>query len=239
MSFLHSDLNLKHAISLVMFILHYAPDNASLIIRLALEECGAPYGTSLVERSTQAQRSAAYLALNPNGLIPALQTPHGPMFETGAILLWLSDQYDGLFPPVADPTRGDALKWLFFVSNTLHPSMRALFYPEKYTTGDTSNVVAQMQVNIAAHLKVLETSVDWPQAPLVTKFYVAACLRWCTLYGPEDRSWFALDTYPALRDMLSKLEDRPCVQAAITAEGLGAHPFTKPCYPNPPEGSAL
>ena len=37
--------------------LHYAPDNASLCIRLALEELGLPYETVLVDRATQAQRS--------------------------------------------------------------------------------------------------------------------------------------------------------------------------------------
>ena len=52
--------------------LHYAPDNASLVIRLALEELGIPYDTVLVDRRSGQQKSAGYLALNPNGLIPVL-----------------------------------------------------------------------------------------------------------------------------------------------------------------------
>ena len=82
--------------------LHYAPDNASLCIRLALEELGLPYETVLVNRATHAQRSPAYLALNPNGLIPVLETPDGPLFETGAILLWLADTHGGLRPFASD-----------------------------------------------------------------------------------------------------------------------------------------
>ncbi len=50
-----------------------------------------PYRTVLVDRAAQAQKSPAYLALNPNGLIPVLETPHGPVFETAAILLWLAE----------------------------------------------------------------------------------------------------------------------------------------------------
>ena len=50
--------------------LHYAPDNASLIVRLALEEAGLPYRTVLVDRAANAQRSPAYMALNPAGRIP-------------------------------------------------------------------------------------------------------------------------------------------------------------------------
>lgn len=56
------------------FRLHYAPDNASLIVRLTLEQLGLEYETVLVDRSRQGQRSAAYLQMNPNGLIPVLET---------------------------------------------------------------------------------------------------------------------------------------------------------------------
>ena len=80
------------------YVLHYAPDNASLIIRAALEVRGLPYATQLVDRGTQEQSTPAYRALNPNGLIPVLETPQGPVFETGAILLWLADTHGGLGP---------------------------------------------------------------------------------------------------------------------------------------------
>ena len=75
------------------YVIHYAPDNAVLIIRLALEQRGLPYHAQLVDRAAQAQRAPAYLALNPNGLIPVLETPQGPLFETAAILLWLGAYY--------------------------------------------------------------------------------------------------------------------------------------------------
>ena len=102
------------------YVLHYAPDNASLVIRLALEHIGAPYRCALVDRSQAAQRSDAYMALNPNGLIPTLETDQGPIFETGAILLWLADRHGGLGPAPDSAERADFLKWLFFVSNTVH-----------------------------------------------------------------------------------------------------------------------
>ncbi|MEL7132127.1 MAG: glutathione S-transferase N-terminal domain-containing protein [Pseudomonadota bacterium] len=111
------------------YVLHYAPDNASLIVRLALDMLAAPYKTVLVDRSRQEQRGATYRALNPNGLIPTLETPQGTLFETGAILLWLVDQHRDLGAQVRDPDRGDFLKWLFFCANTVHPHMQLLFTP--------------------------------------------------------------------------------------------------------------
>ena len=116
--------------------LHYAPDNASLIVRLALEEMRLPYQAVLVDRRVAAQKSADYLALNPHGRIPVLDTPDGAIFETGAILLWLADRHRtqacAMMPPPDHPDRGHALKWLFFLSNTLHAELRMLFYPALY-----------------------------------------------------------------------------------------------------------
>lgn len=224
-----------------MYVLHYAPDNASMIVRLALEELGVPYRTVLVDRATQAQRSAAYLALNPNGLIPALETPHGVIFETGAALLWLADTHVKLAPNPHDRQRGNFLKWLFFCSNTLHASLRCLFYPGQCVGTDTTAqnaLLAQCKINIARHLRILDGNYTPANPPQATDLYIAACLRWLAIYGPPDRDWFDLDAYPVLRDMAAGLESRASVQAAIAAEGLGRHPFTAPHLPNPPEGSA-
>ena len=46
--------------------LHYAPDNASLIIRIFLEEIEAKYTCNLIDRKQNSQKDPKYLALNPN-----------------------------------------------------------------------------------------------------------------------------------------------------------------------------
>jgi len=225
-----------------MYVLHYAPDNASLILRLALEEISAPYRTVLVDRSTDAQNSPAYRAFNPNGLIPALETPHGVMFETGACLLWLADTHGFLAPRPDVPARADFLKWLVFCANTLHPSLQTLFYPHKYAGSDAAAqraVLVQTKLNVARHLQVLDTHWTPPDNPDAITLYVAACLRWLAIYGPEDRAWFSLADTPNLHAMLHRLEPRPSVRHAVEVEGLGPSPFTAPQRPNPPEGSAL
>jgi glutathione S-transferase len=225
------------------YILHYAPDNASLIVRLALEHRGLPYETALVDRSRTAQRSAAYLALNPNGLIPVLETPDGPIFETAAILLWLADTHGGLFPSPQDSARGRALKWLFYLSNTLHPLERMLFYPEKYIAAPHQAALREgLQRQLTAGFATLDAAAaEWRCAdtPGILDFYTAALLRWPALY-PRDanRSWFRLANTPALRDCALRVEQLPSCAALQRAEGLGTTPFSAPHDPNPPEGSA-
>ncbi|SLN19365.1 Glutathione S-transferase GST-4.5 [Roseovarius litorisediminis] len=229
--------------------LHYAPDNASLIVRITLEELRQPYETTLVDRAAKAQKSLGFLALNPSGLIPVLETPHAVMFETGAILLWLVDRHERLGPPPDDTQRGDFLKWLFFVANTLHPALRMVFYPDQYVGTDEATqgrLRSHMQGEITRHLDKLELvaakSPGWFAGPDVSvlDFYVAAILRWLALYpAPKGGAdWFSIDQWPHLYEMATRLEHCRCVTAAIKAEGLGQTPFTAPRYPTPPEGSA-
>lgn len=226
--------------------LHYAPDNASLVIRLALLELGVPFGTVLVDRATRQQDSEGYRRLNPNGLIPVLETPDGVIFETAAILLWLADRHGRLAPAPESADRADFLKWLFFASNTLHADLRQLFYADAYIGPDAdlqgalrSGIVQRLQT----HLSVLDQArADaWPGGDTlsVTDIYLACQLRWMALYpADQDRSWFDLTRYPALHAMAARLETRDSTRAAIIAEGLGDTPLTRPSHPTPPEGSA-
>ncbi|MBU2980846.1 glutathione S-transferase family protein [Lentibacter algarum] len=227
--------------------LHYAPDNASLIIRLALEELGLAYDAVLVERSKDAQRAPAYLAINPNGLIPTLETPQGAVFETGAILLWLSEQHNALAPAPQSRQRGEFLKWLFFISNTVHTEMRMMFYPDKYIGADLADCTKLrrgLQVSLKAHLSKLDALAgeghSWFNSATVTvlDLYVVTLLRWMALYPASSTKWFSLNETPHLHALATRIELRSSVARAIKAEGLGATPFSKPRYATPPEGSA-
>ena len=229
-----------------MYVLHYAPDNASLIVRLALEEMGAPYETRLVDRRERQQDSAAYRALNPSGLIPTLDTPLGPIFETGAILLWLSERHGAMAPSPGATDRGNFLKWLFFTSNTLHPDMRMLFYPHLFSgTDDTiAEFSGKTRERIARHLSLLDAMADgraaWfsPDAPSVLTYYVCVLLRWLSLYPTDTAGRFDISAYPALQALAGAMETRPAALRSSLAEGLGDTIFTKPAYASPPEGSA-
>lgn len=225
-----------------MYILHYAPDNASLIIRLALEEAGLPYRTVLVDRAVRAQDSAAYRRLNPSGLIPALETPDGSLFETGAILLWLADTH-GLGPDPKAANRGNFLKWLFFISNTAHAELRQLFYADRFAPpGAEAGHHRLLTGRLHLHFSLLDAAAakdpDLFAAPSLLTLYIAALLRWSVLYPEGKTAWFRLANYPTLAKLAATQDTRPATLRCAAAEGLGATPFSNPGYATPPEGSA-
>lgn len=229
---------------MTQYRLYYAPDNASLCVRLALLRAGAPFETVLLDRRRREQDSAAYRAVNPTGLIPALETDEGPIFETAAILLWIADRHGaGLAPSPSDPDRGRMLTWPFWMSNTLHPALRLLFYPEQHVAGDTGPLVARTRERIAAMLDLLDREAPrldrWlgADASSVLDCYIAPMLRWPALYPEGETAWFDLARWPNLLAVARAMDARPETREADRAEGLGETPFSAPRHPDPPEGS--
>ena len=228
-----------------MYILHYAPDNASLIVRLALLELGLPFTTQLVDRAVQAHNSDAYRAKVPTGLIPALEWDGQVMFETGAILLHLADQSGRMMPPASDALRPDALKWVFFIANTLHADCRPHFYPARYAGQSPAPAAfcAATRARLAEHLTLLDRAATaqpalfWADGPSILTLYCAVICRWLQLYPQDQTKWLDLGNWPALYDLALRCEVRPSAHAAARAEGLGTAIFSAPTPPNPPEGS--
>src|ERR1700710_1195421 len=87
--------------------LYSVPTPNGVKVSILLEELGIPYEPHFINIMTDETKVPEYLALNPNGKIPAIIDPDGPdgkplgLFESGAILLYLSDTTGQLVP--ADP----------------------------------------------------------------------------------------------------------------------------------------
>ena len=93
---------------------------------IMLEEIGLPYEAHRVSFDDQEQLCPEFLALNPNNKIPAILDPEGPggkplpLFESGAILIYLADKTGRLLP--RDPAaRYLAIQWLMFQMGGVGP----------------------------------------------------------------------------------------------------------------------
>lgn len=215
--------------------LHGIPDFASLIPRLALTDAGIAHVFHQHDIEAGSLAAPDYRAISPFGLIPAIETPEGPVFETGAILLWLADRHPGLAPAPADADRGRFLSWLMWTANTLHPLMMDLLHPYRPAGEDHLAAVSRMALTrITDRLPPLEAlaaeAPAWFRAdrPGVLVPYVAVLLRWMQAFAPVAQDRLDLTPFPALRAMLAAYEMRPAVQQVAKVEGLGTTPFTAP-----------
>ena len=215
--------------------LHHAPDFASTIVRFALEELELPHTLAIADIDGGALASPEYHQVNPVGLIPALETDHGPMFETAAILLWLVDRTGRLGPGPTDPDRGAFLSWLFFTSNALHQAALAMFYPHRPAgEANTDAARAAAQEQIVARLGLIETliatqSPRWLSAehPGVLGYYIGILVRWLLLLPPAPYG-IDLADFPNLKVVLAAHEARPAALRVAASDGLGPTPFTNP-----------
>jgi GST-like protein len=85
---------------------------------LALGHNGAEYDAWLIPINEGAQFSSGFVAVNPNSKIPALMDRSGPqpvrVFESGAILQYLSEKFGGALLPRSGAERAECLSWLFW-----------------------------------------------------------------------------------------------------------------------------
>ena len=86
-----------------MLKLYFAAGTCALASHIALEEAGAAYEIERLDFSKSDQKSAGYLAVNPKGRVPTLQTDHGILTETPAILAYIAQTMPAAALAPADP----------------------------------------------------------------------------------------------------------------------------------------
>ncbi len=117
--------------------LYSLPTPNGVKVSIMLEETGLPYEPHLVRFDTNDQMSAEFLSLNPNNKIPAIIDPNGPdgkplpLFESGAILIYLADKSGKLMPQDA-AGRYEAIQWVMFQMGGIGPMFGQVGFFHKF-----------------------------------------------------------------------------------------------------------
>ena len=117
--------------------LYSLPTPNGVKVSIMLEETGLPYEPHLVDFNNNDQTTAEFLSLNPNNKIPAVLDPDGPegaplpLFESGAILLYLAEKTGRLLPR-APAARYQCLQWVFFQVGGIGPMFGQLGFFHKF-----------------------------------------------------------------------------------------------------------
>lgn len=211
-----------------MITLHYYPGNASFTPHVLLREIGVPFELSLVDRGQQAHKSAAYLKLNPNGLIPVLVDGDLVLYETAAIALHLADAHPAaqLAPPVGTPERAELYKWLMWMTNTVQASLMHYFYGDRIVDPGNAEGFAQIKAHMQSRVQDGLRQVDehlaarggpWflgERYSVLDPYWWMLC-RWTRVFSSRPAR-----EYPQIAAFLARMLERPAMQKAIEIEQL-------------------
>jgi glutathione S-transferase len=102
--------------------LYTAPGTCALASHIALREAGADFELVKLDFGAVQQQSAAYLAINPKGRVPALVTGEGVLTETPALLAFIAERHPDarLAPPCGDFAYARMQEFNSFLASTVH-----------------------------------------------------------------------------------------------------------------------
>jgi GST-like protein len=117
--------------------LYSVPSPNGVKASVMLEETGLPYEAHLVRFESRDQYTPEFASLNPYHKIPAMIDPQGPdgeplpLFESGAILLYLAEK-SGRFLPEDAARRYETIQWLMFQVGGVGPMFGQVGYFYKF-----------------------------------------------------------------------------------------------------------
>jgi GST-like protein len=120
--------------------LYSLPTPNGVKVSIMLEEIGLPYEPHLVSFETNDQLTPEFLSLNPNNKIPAIIDPDGPggplpLFESGAILIYLAEKTGKLIPADA-AGRYETIQWVMFQMGGIGPMFGQVGFFHKFAGKD-------------------------------------------------------------------------------------------------------
>ena len=188
-------------------------------IFMMLEEVGLPYSRHIVHLGKGEQKRPEYLAINPNGKVPAIVDQDGPggapftVIESGAILIYLAEK-SGQFHPEDKRQWFDILQWLMFQM----ASPGALFTEAHYfySRADEPDMdYANQRYLDEAHriLGVIDKRLSASTYIAGEAYSIADMALWPHC-GSVDRFGATLEDYPDIERWFALVGERPATQRA-------------------------
>jgi GST-like protein len=198
---------------MIDFYFHSTPN--SMKVMLFLEELNLPYNLKVIDIFKGEQHSEPYLAINPNGKVPALRDGETMVFDSHAILLYLARKH-ARFSPDADQSYAFMLSWLEFIATGLSPfsgqAVHFLHYAPEPIAYATHRYVGEVE----RHYQVLERHLAKNRYLAGEQYTIADMALWGWaisagyIFGER-----ALADYPNVERLVQEISRRPAALNAL------------------------
>lgn len=187
-------------------------------VSIMLEECALPYRVHPIDIGKGDQFKPDFVAIDPNSKIPAIVDQDGPegepfpLFESGAILMYLAWK-TGRFFPIHATDQFQTIQWLMFQMGgvgpffgQVHHFLRAAPEPVPYAIERYTKETRRLYGVMDRHLEHQDyLANDYSIADIATYPWVAR----------HDWHKVELDDFPAVKRWFDRIGARPAVQAGM------------------------
>jgi glutathione S-transferase len=179
-------------------------------VKLLLEQLQLPYEWIHVNILDKQSRTPEFLAMNPNGRIPLLQTVEGAYLpESNAILHYLAE--GSLLLPAGRLLHAQVLQWMFFEQYSHEPYVATARYIVRYLGRPAAHeaVLQQKMAPGYAALDVMESHLQ-SRPFFVGGRYSIADIALYAYTHVADEGGFDLSRFPAIVAWLARVKSQPC-----------------------------
>lgn len=203
-------------------LLYTAPTPNGWKASVMLEELGVPYDVKAIDLGAKEQKGEAYLQINPNGRIPALVDRTNcdfPIFESGAILIYLARKY-GMLLPTDTKQESRVIQWLMFQMSGVGPMMGQANVFYRYMPEKVPIAIERYHNECRRLFEVLDRQLMGREF-LCDEYSIADIAHWCWVRMHE---WTGVDV-DGLDNLLSweaRMASRPaCIRGVEIPEPAG------------------
>jgi glutathione S-transferase len=195
-----------------MIDLYTAPTPNGFKASVALEELEIPYETHSINMMENEQKESWFLKINPNGRIPAIVDGDVPVFESGAIMIYLAEKAGRLLP-TEPAARARVISWLMFQMGGIGPMMGQANVFFRYFPEKLPSAIARYQNEGRRLFEVLDGALadsEW----LAGEFSIADIANWCWV---RTYKWSGIeaDGLDHLHRWAAQLAARPACQRGV------------------------
>ena len=197
----------------------YAHRNSyAMTTHLLLEELAVDYDIVWFNVHKPDQFPPEFLQLNPHGRVPVLLTPHGPVYESAATMVYLAECHGSRYlPSSTGQQRALAFQWLFYLMSTFQPEVLIQFHPEKYFPTNKA-MQDSLKKSSLSNLQVIWQKID--QALDSGPYFLGDEYSLCDMLFIMQAIWKenqppTFDNLPNISRMMRKVLVRPAVRTIL------------------------
>ncbi len=184
-------------------------------ISIALEELALPYELHTLDLHQNVQKEPWFLAINPNGRIPAIvdrAEDNFAVFESGAILIYLAEKTGRLMPQDVKG-RSQVIQWLMFQMGGIGPMMGQANVFYRYFPEKIQAAIDRYQGESRRLFRVLDTRLREHEY-LAGDYSIADIANWAWV-RTHKWSGVPVDDLPHLQRWIEAIRARPAVQKGL------------------------